>query len=62
MEVKINEQNKTIATGPLYVYTEFEAILLEDMVVLNPVGYRTSLPHLCKTPNYIFVFRNDVIK
>ena len=25
-EVKINEQNKSIATGPLYLYTEFDAI------------------------------------
>ena len=44
-EVKINEQNKTIPTGPIYVYTEFEVIrtlLPEDVAVLNPVGYRTS--------------------
>ena len=25
-EIKINEQIKSIATGPIYVYTEFEAI------------------------------------
>ena len=25
-EVKINTQNKSIATGHIYVYTEFEAI------------------------------------
>ena len=43
--VKINEQNKPIATGPFYVRTEFEAIwalLPEDVVVLNPVGYWAS--------------------
>ena len=34
----------SIATGPIYVYTEFEAtkaFLLENVVVLNPVGYLT---------------------
>ena len=43
--VKINELNISIATGPLYVHTEFEAILMllpEDVAVLNPMGYRTS--------------------
>ena len=33
-----------IVTGPIYVYTEFEAIralLLEDVAILNPVEYRT---------------------
>ena len=43
--VKINELNTSIATGPLYVHTEFEAIwmlLPEDVAVLNPMGYRTS--------------------
>ena len=35
-KVKINKQNKSIVTGPLYVHTEFEAIrthLLEDVAV-----------------------------
>ena len=43
-EVKIKEQNKSIAKGPLYVYNEFEAIwmlLLEDVAVLNHMGYWT---------------------
>ena len=45
--VKINEQNKSLAKGPLYVYTKFEAIWMllhvpEDVEVLKPMGYRTS--------------------
>ena len=39
-EVKINEQNRSIATGPFYVRTKFELIwtlLPEDVTVLNPV-------------------------
>ena len=43
--VKINELNTSIATGPLYVHTEFEAIstlLAKDVAVLNPMGYRAS--------------------
>ena len=42
--IKINEQNKSIGIGPLYLYTEFEAISLllqKVMAGLNPVGYRT---------------------
>ena len=41
-KVKINEQTKSIAAGPLYVYTKFEVnwtLLPEDVVVLNPMGY-----------------------
>ena len=41
---KINEQNKSIGIGPLYLHTEFEAISLllqKVMAGLNPVGYRT---------------------
>ena len=44
-KVKINEQNKSIATGPLYLHSEFEAIwtfLPKDMVVLNPMRYHIS--------------------
>ena len=39
--VEINELITSIATGPLYVCTEFEAILMllpDDMAVLNPMG------------------------
>ena len=42
--IKINEQNKSIGIGPLYLQTEFEAITLflqKVMLGLNPVGYRT---------------------
>ena len=42
--VKINEQNKSIAVGPFYIGTYFEPIwtlLPEDVAVLNPAGYRT---------------------
>ena len=42
--IKINEQNKSIATGTLYEKTEFEVIwtlLPEDVMVLNHMGYRT---------------------
>ena len=42
--IKINEQNKSIGIGPLYLQTEFEANLLllpKVMAGLNPVGYRT---------------------
>ena len=42
--IKINEQNKSIGIGPLYLQTEFEAVsllLLKVMSGLNPVGYRT---------------------
>ena len=40
---KINEQSNSIATGLLYVHTEFKTIwtlLPEDMAFLNPMGYR----------------------
>ena len=43
--IKINEQNKSTVTGPLYEQAEFEAIwmlLPEDVAVLNHTGYRTS--------------------
>ena len=43
-DIKINEQNKSIGIGPLYLQTEFEAnclLLPKVMVGLNPVGYRT---------------------
>ena len=49
-KVKINEQNKSIATGLLYVHTKFEAIwtlLPEDMAVLNPMGYRALYRRHC---------------
>ena len=42
--IKINEQNKSIGIGPLYLHTEFEAISLllqKVMAGLNRVGYRT---------------------
>ena len=42
--IKINEQNKSIGIGPLYLQTEFEAIslLLPKVTVgLNQAGYRT---------------------
>ena len=42
--IKINEQNKSIGIGPVYLHTEFEAISLllqKVMEGLNPVGYRT---------------------
>ena len=38
------DQNKSIAVGPFYMGTYFEPIwtlLLEDVAVLNPTGYRT---------------------
>ena len=38
-EVKIKEQNTSIATGPLYLHTECSPKVVE---VLNPMGYRTS--------------------
>ena len=44
-KVEINELNTSIATGPVYAHTEFEAIqtlLPKDEAVLNPMGYRTS--------------------
>ena len=42
----INEQSKSIVTGPFYVHvcTEFEAIwmlLLEDVAIWNPMRYQT---------------------
>ena len=43
-DIKINEQNKSIGIGPLYLQTEFEAnslLLPKVMAGLNPVGYRT---------------------
>ena len=43
-DIKINEQNKSIGIGPLYLQTEFEAISLllpKVMAGVNPVGYRT---------------------
>ena len=42
--IKINEQNKSIGIGPLYLQTEFEAISLllqKVMAGLNQAGYRT---------------------
>ena len=43
--IKINERNKSIAIGPLYIHTKFEVIsmlLPENVAVLNPVRYLTS--------------------
>ena len=43
-DIKINEQNKSIATGLVYVQTDLKAILKllsKDMAVLTPVGYQT---------------------
>ena len=43
-DIKINEQNKSIGIGPLYLQTEFETfslLLQEVMLGLNSVGYRT---------------------
>ena len=43
-KIKINKQNKSIATEPLYVHSEFEAIwrfLPEDVVVLNHMRHQT---------------------
>ena len=43
-KAKINKRNKSIAVGPFYIGTYFEPIwtlLPEDVVVLNPTGYRT---------------------
>ena len=42
-DIKINEQNKSIGIGPLYLQTEFEAISLllqKVMADLNLMGYR----------------------
>ena len=39
--VNINEQNRSIVTGPLYKQAEFKAIwtlLSEDVAVLKPMG------------------------
>ena len=59
-DIKINEQNKSIGIGPLYLQTEFEAISLllpQVMAGVNPVGYRTLIAILawskCKTPKCI---------
>ena len=65
-KVKINEQNKSIATGPLYGHSKFEAIrtLLRKFGVVEPCGVSnlvTSIPRLFKTPNYILAYRNDVV-
>ena len=44
--IKINEQNKSIATQPpFYVHSEFKVIrmlLPEDVADLNPMVYRIS--------------------
>ena len=40
-KANINEQNRLIAVGPLYIGTYFEPLLPEDVAVLNPTGYRT---------------------
>ena len=34
-KANINEQNKLIATGPLYIQTEFETLLPKDVEVLT---------------------------
>ena len=36
--LKINESKNSIATGPLYVHTEFETLLSGDVAVLDPMG------------------------
>ena len=49
-KVKINEQNKSIATGPLYVHTKFEVIwtlLPEDVVVCYL--YKSTRSKSCRT-------------
>ena len=58
-KVKINELNTSIATGPLYVHTEFEAIktlLAEDVAVLNPwgIGLRSISKELVPGPKIRF--------
>ena len=43
--IKNYEQNISIATGPFYIHSKFEAIqtlLPEDVAALNPMGYRPS--------------------
>ena len=48
--IKNNEQNKSIATGHFYVLSKFEAIqalLPDDVVALNFVGYQISYTLAC---------------
>ena len=43
--IKISELKKSIATGPLYIHTEFETnwtLLPEDVAVSNPIGNQVS--------------------
>ena len=42
--LKINEPNNSIVTGPFYVHTEFETnwtLLPEDVVISNPTVIRS---------------------
>ena len=61
---KIDEQ-KSIPTGPIYIYTKwFESLLPEDVAIFEPhrvSNLITLVPLLCKAPNYIFIYRNDVV-
>ena len=43
--IKISELKKSIATGPLYIHTEFETnwtLLPEDVAVSNPMDNQVS--------------------
>ena len=39
--IKFNKQNNSVATEPLYVHSEFEAMLTLLLEVLNHMGYWT---------------------
>ena len=58
-DIKINEQNKSIGKGPLYLQTEFEAISLflqKVMAGLYPVGYRTLDINSIFTCIYMYMY------
>ena len=67
-EVKINDLQKSIVTGLLYVHIEFEAIwtfLQGSYLDFEPLGVLclvTSARSKGKTPKYIFVERSGVAR
>ena len=62
--IKINEQNKSIGIGPLYLQTEFEATPTESYSGFEPSGVSNVVVlarSKCKSPKCILPHRNGVV-
>ena len=61
-EVKINDLQKSIVTGLLYVHIDFEVGSYLDFEPLGVLCLVTSARSKGKTPKYIFVERSGVAR